>query len=91
MAWPKGKPRPPGAGRRTGTPNKLTTAAKEAFQIAFDKLKGVDGLVAWAKDNPTDFYKLYGKLIPIDIEGKMDMTAALYVGLAADMPNEDTA
>lgn len=24
MAWPKGKPRPPGAGRRAGTPNKKT-------------------------------------------------------------------
>ena len=29
MAWPKGKPRPPGAGRQAGTPNKVTAEVKE--------------------------------------------------------------
>lgn len=29
MAWPKGKPRPEGAGRRKGTPNKSTQTIKD--------------------------------------------------------------
>lgn len=29
MAWPKGKPRPDGAGRKKGTPNKATEALEE--------------------------------------------------------------
>lgn len=29
MAWPKGKPRPPGAGRKAGTPNKASMPWKE--------------------------------------------------------------
>ena len=28
MAWPKGKPRPKGAGRKKGTPNKVTADIK---------------------------------------------------------------
>jgi len=37
MAWPKGKPRPPNAGRKKGTPNKKTLEA----QLLCEKL-GVD-------------------------------------------------
>lgn len=58
-------------GGRTG-PNKLTKSAREAFQLAFDVLQGKKGksLAEWAKDNPTEFYKLYARLIPIEVGGK---------------------
>lgn len=35
-----------------------------AFQEAFDLIGGVPRLAIWAHHNPTEFYKLYGKLIP---------------------------
>ncbi|TFH60877.1 MAG: hypothetical protein E4G90_09915 [Gemmatimonadales bacterium] len=31
MAYPKGKPRPEGSGRQSGTPNKATTSARDAI------------------------------------------------------------
>ena len=60
----------PGPGRPKGVPNKLTRAAKEAFQLAFDELGGVDGMVNWAKQDPDNlkaFYALYARLIPLDV------------------------
>lgn len=52
---------------RLGKPNKFTANAKQAFQLAFDKMGGADGLAKWAKENPSDFYRLYSKLIPVDV------------------------
>jgi hypothetical protein len=54
-------------GRRRGTPNKLTKSAKEAFGFAFDAIGGTRALADWAKDNATEFYKLYARLIPVDL------------------------
>ena len=59
----KGKP---GPGRPRGLPNKITRAAKEAFALAFEKTGGVRSLTEWAKKNPTEFYKLYARLIPTE-------------------------
>jgi hypothetical protein len=67
MAAPKGHKKYGGGGSRLGKPNKFTASAKEAFQIAFDELGGAKGLAKWAKENQGDFYKLYSKLIPVDI------------------------
>ena len=53
-------------GRHKGTPNKLTTNARNAFHSAFDALGGVDALTKWADENKTDFYKIYARLIPVD-------------------------
>lgn len=66
MAKPKGSPKT--GGRQKGTPNKLTVAAKEAFSLAFQGLGGVEGLIDWAKGNPDEFYKLYARLIPVDVQ-----------------------
>lgn len=66
-----------GPGRPKGVPNKLTTSAKQAFQLAFDELGGVEGLVRWAKqdDNLGDFYKLYARLIPTDVKVDLPQVA----------------
>lgn len=73
MGAPKGQPRPPGAGRKAGTPNKTTSSIKAAFVAAFDKLGGVPALVKWGQDNPTDFYKLVSRLIPVEVQAKSDV------------------
>jgi hypothetical protein len=44
----------------------MTRAAKEAFGLAFEELGGVEGLAAWAKRHPGDFYRLYARLIPTE-------------------------
>lgn len=61
---------PGNPGRPKGAQNKTTIAAKEAFQMAFDKLGGWERLAQWAAsdtDNLKEFYKLYARLIPQDV------------------------
>lgn len=68
MAFKKGESGNP-QGRTTGTPNKLTKSAREAFGLAFDKAGGYAALTTWAKKNRTEFYKLYARLIPVEHVG----------------------
>lgn len=60
-----------GSGRVAGTPNKTTKSTKEALQEAFERLGGVDSLVIWGKDNQTEFYKLWSKIIPLDVNANV--------------------
>jgi hypothetical protein len=55
-----------GGGSRKGSENRSTVAAREAFQFAFHGIGGIAALVAWAKKNRTEFYKLYARLIPTE-------------------------
>lgn len=57
-------------GRKKGSSNKVSRETKENIIIAFDRLNGVDGLVKWAKDNPTEFYKIWAKTLPLQVTGK---------------------
>lgn len=67
----------PGAGRPKGKPNKLTTSGREAFFLAFQGIGGVPAFVDWAKQNQTDFYKLFSRTIPLDITSGGKELAAL--------------
>jgi hypothetical protein len=57
-------------GRQAGTPNVFTKSAREAFQLAFYGTGGFKELTKWAKANPTEFYKLYARLIPVEHVGE---------------------
>jgi hypothetical protein len=63
--------RPPaaGRGRPRGSKNKLGVEAKEAIALAFEGIGGVPALVAWAATHREAFYKLYAKLIPVELHG----------------------
>jgi hypothetical protein len=67
---PAGRPKgiPKTGGRKPGSLNKTTVAVKEAFREAFELLGGTQALVTWAGENPTQFYQLYSKLIPTEID-----------------------
>jgi hypothetical protein len=77
----------PGLGRPKGCENKLTRDAKAAFQSAFDEIGGAEALAKWARENSTEFYKLYARLIPTDMRlGAKDNEAlpgAVYLPLKA--------
>lgn len=68
MPRPKGTPKT--GGRKAGTPNKSTKNAREAFQLAYEGLGGVQKLTEWAKENQTEFFKLYARLIPVEHVGE---------------------
>jgi hypothetical protein len=55
-------------GRQKGTPNKLGSTAKENIANVFTRLGGIQAMVKWAEANPTQFYQLYGKLLPLQAE-----------------------
>jgi len=67
----RGKPRPIGAGRTKGIPNKKTTEVKDALQMAFDGLGGVTALMAWAREEPGMFYSLWVKILPKEIKSQI--------------------
>ncbi len=78
MAFAKGKSGNP-RGRKPGTMNADTKAAKEAFAMAFEGVGGVPALTRWAKKNPTEFFKLYSKLIPVELAGKVEHEGTLEI------------
>lgn len=41
----------------------MTTSFRDAILKAFRKIGGVKHLAAWAEDNPSEFYKLAGRLL----------------------------
>lgn len=69
-AFKKGQGKIPGSGRPKGTANKVTTSVKQALIEAFDQMGGIPSLVRWGRQNPTDFYKLWSRLLPIQITGE---------------------
>lgn len=56
-----------GKGRQAGVPNKLTASIKQAFLLAYEGAGGLPELIAWAKENRTEFYKLLARLIPVEV------------------------
>lgn len=81
-----GRTRTSGQGRPKGVPNKITMAAREAFQHAFDGMGGAARLQTWGDANPTEFYKLYGRLIPVDVNAKGDLSLTVEIVRFAHPP-----
>lgn len=67
-----GRPKPPnaGKGRPKGSVNKTTASVKQALTDAFEQKGGIPSLVTWAQTNETEFYKLWGRLVPHEVTGK---------------------
>jgi hypothetical protein len=63
--------RPPnaGKGRKKGTPNRITGAVKDMVLQALEGAGGVAYLRVQAKENPTAFLTLVGKVIPLQVGG----------------------
>lgn len=68
MAFRKGE-----GGRPKGAQNKLTKTVREAVFDTFNELQEDKryNLKAFAKENPTEFYKIAAKLIPADIKAEV--------------------
>ena len=67
MARPKGGPKY--GGRKAGTPNKLSGSVKASLQAVYQLRGGDDALLGWARENETEFYKLWGRMLPQEVSG----------------------
>lgn len=74
-------------GRPLGSKNKVTANAKDNVLAVFNRLGGTHAMAAWAKDNLTDFYRLYAKLIPQQID--MDVNVKPCDVSAEPLPAQD--
>ena len=57
-------------GRQKGTPNKLGASAKDQIARCFDAMGGIVRMQEWAEENPTEFYKIWSKLLPLEVTGE---------------------
>lgn len=59
---------------------KTITAARENLTLAFDLMGGVPALVAWGRQNQTEFYRLWARLIPkesVEVTAQLPLEALL--------------
>jgi hypothetical protein len=70
MAFKKGEPRPPNAGRKVGSSNKLTKDVKEMILGALSAKGGQRYLEEQASANPIAFLTLLGKVLPLQVSGE---------------------
>ena len=61
-------------GRKAGTPNVATKTVREHFAHAFELLQESPSanIMTWAESNPTEFYRLASKLIPLQVANDPD-------------------
>jgi hypothetical protein len=64
---PKKKGTKKTGGRVAGTPNTTTKSVKQAIMNAYLYLGGDQAFGEWATEEKTEFYKLYAKLLPLDV------------------------
>ena len=73
-------------GRQKGTKNKMPgtyarmQSIRDAFKDAFHNMGGAEALQTWGAKNPTEFYRLASKLIPVEIQGG-DPAKPLVIGI----------
>jgi hypothetical protein len=67
-------------GRTKGTPNKLSMTVKENVIAVFTHLNGDDltHMKEWALENPTQYYNLYAKLLPTEIEADIEHSGSVF-------------
>ncbi len=69
-------------GRQRGTPNKFTRSFRHAVLLAFEAVGGHAAFAAWARENPTEFYRIAARLIPTEIVARQE-TAVLHLAFGA--------
>lgn len=73
---------------RKGKPNKVGAQVKDNLVAVFTRLGSTAAMAAWAKDHPTEFYKMYAALAPKEIEAtvthreEIDLTDAELAAIA---------
>jgi hypothetical protein len=64
----------PGAGRKPGTPNKITADIRQAIMNALDRAGGEDYLLNLAQTDPRVFVTLLAKTVPTNVIADVNAT-----------------
>lgn len=59
-------------GRLRGTPNRLTGAFREAVLHVYNSLGGHNAFLEWARENPSEYYRIAARLIPVELRSGED-------------------
>ncbi|WP_375598324.1 hypothetical protein [Devosia sp. Naph2] len=73
-------------GRPKGAPNKTTVQVKAALEKAYDGIGGLEAFTAWARENQTEFYKLYAKLLPLEVRADIKHEGAVTIIVDTGIP-----
>lgn len=76
-------------GRPKGTPNKLSKSVRETVLEVFNKMQeegGPASLANWAKDEPTEFYRIAAKLIPMGIKADVQTVQKITLNIVRTNP-----
>lgn len=65
--------------RPKGSKNKIQACARENVMAVFNRLGGTAGMADWAREHPTDFYKIYGRLVPQEVEASVEGSLSVQV------------
>ena len=57
-------------GRKKGSLNRITKSFKDAVRTVYEDIGGHEAFAAWARENPTEFYRIAARLIPTEIAAK---------------------
>jgi hypothetical protein len=49
------------------------------FEIAFEQIGGIPRLAVWADTNPSEFFKLYGRLLPSSNSNELDGDSTIVI------------
>lgn len=87
-----GKKKPPraGLGRPKGSVNKVTKTLREAIEVSFEKVGGVDYLARMAIDQPASYMTLLGKVLPAHMNIKADVSKFELIVKRANADKPDT-
>lgn len=77
MAWPKGTPRPPGAGRKAGTPNASTQSLEEICAKHGVNVFEAMVMLAVAELDPDKKYDKLEKLAPYLYAKRKDLNVGI--------------
>lgn len=73
-------------------PPKRMVLAREQLSDAFELMGGVPSLVKWGKTNPTEFYRIWSKLLPKEVvEDSREMPLEQLLAKLADRAEQSVA
>jgi len=80
-----------GPGRPKGIPNKVSGLAKDAVAKVFEDIGGVAQMAEWARANQTQFYQIYAKLLPLQVNGAGESGEHLISGVTITLVKGNAA